>query len=97
MRKSTPPGRPGLVYPARGIGALWEQGGTPVPEAVAGVLGRSRALLLTEPATPASTTEIAARTGVPMPTVSHHLTALRAADLAVLHRTGRSVLYGGEV
>ncbi|MFC9281124.1 helix-turn-helix domain-containing protein [Streptomyces collinus] len=91
--QSTPPGQPGLVYPARGIGALWERGGTPVPEAVAGVLGRSRALLLTELAAPASTTEIAARTGMPMPTVSHHLTALRAAGLAVSHRTGRSVLY----
>jgi DNA-binding transcriptional ArsR family regulator len=50
-------------------------------------------LLLTELGTPASTTELAARTGMPTPTVSHHLTALRAAGLAVSHRAGRSVLY----
>jgi DNA-binding transcriptional ArsR family regulator len=30
---------------------------------------------------------------MPTPTVSHHLTALRAAGLAVSHRAGRSVLY----
>jgi biotin operon repressor len=91
--QSNPPSQPGLVYPARGIGTLWEQGGTPAPEALAGVLGRSRAVLLTELQTPASTTELAERTGMPAPTVSHHLTALRAAGLVVSHRTGRSVLY----
>jgi DNA-binding transcriptional ArsR family regulator len=91
--QSNPPSQPGLVYPARGIGTLWEQGGTPVPEAVAGVLGRSRAVLLTELEAPASTTELAERIGMPAPTVSHHLTALRAAGLVISHRTGRSVLY----
>ncbi|MGW1009294.1 DUF5937 family protein [Streptomyces termitum] len=91
--QSRPPAQPGLVYPARGIGTLWERGRAPVPEAVAGVVGRSRARLLAELGTPASTTELAERTGMPAPTVSHHLTALRAAGLAVSHRTGRSVLY----
>ncbi|MFF3317476.1 ArsR family transcriptional regulator [Streptomyces sp. NPDC003035] len=91
--QSTPPNQPGLVYPARGIGTLWERGRVPVPEAVAGVLGRSRALLLMELGAPASTTELAERTGMPTPTVSHHLTALRAAGLTVSHRAGRSVLY----
>ncbi|MER5862149.1 DUF5937 family protein [Kitasatospora sp. NPDC002040] len=91
--QSTPPRQPGLVYPPRGIATLWESGPDRTPDALAAVLGRSRARLLAELGSPASTTELAARTAMPAPTVSHHLTTLRAAGLAVSHRTGRSVLY----
>nr|WP_145908088.1 ArsR family transcriptional regulator [Kitasatospora viridis] len=82
-----------LCYPSRGVGVLWEQSSTPVPEAVAAVLGRSRALLLAELAVPASTTELAHRTGLAAGGVSQHLTALRAAGIVASHRSGRSVLY----
>ncbi|BFV58476.1 hypothetical protein KCMC57_up35800 [Kitasatospora sp. CMC57] len=91
--QSTPPRQPGLVYPPRGIAALWESPRDRAPDALAALLGRSRAGLLAELGYPASTTELAARTGMPAPTVSHHLTALRAAGLAVSHRTGRTVVY----
>ncbi|MFD9883340.1 DUF5937 family protein [Streptomyces alboflavus] len=89
-----PPEPPQLAYPARGTGALWERDhpGTGTA-ALAAVLGRSRALLLTELETPASTTELARRTGLSRAGVSQNLTALRDAGLASAHRAGRSVLY----
>jgi DNA-binding transcriptional ArsR family regulator len=89
--------RPGevvqLCYPSRGVGLLWEQGPAQVPEAVAAVLGRSRALLLAELSAPASTTELSHRTGMSAGGVSQHLTALRAAGIVASQRMGRSVLY----
>ncbi|MER6912341.1 winged helix-turn-helix domain-containing protein [Streptomyces sp. NPDC000594] len=86
-------GQPTLRYPPRGIGTLW--GGAPEPcsDALAGVLGRTRARLLAELVQPASTTDLARRIGVSAGGVSQHLTALRAAGLVSAHRTGRVVLY----
>jgi DNA-binding transcriptional ArsR family regulator len=92
--QTTPPRQPGLVHPARGVACLWENGpGTAVPNGLVRVFGRSRATLLAALDTPHSTTELAALTGMPAPTVSHHLKALHAAGLASSHRVGRSVLY----
>ncbi|WP_327676297.1 winged helix-turn-helix domain-containing protein [Kitasatospora sp. NBC_00458] len=86
-------GQPGLVYPPRGVATLWETVGAAVPDGLARVIGRTRARLLAELSAPASTTELAARTGLSPANVSHHLTALRGAGLAARHRTGRTVLY----
>ncbi|GIG61665.1 transcriptional regulator [Longispora fulva] len=88
-----PPEPPQLAYPARGTGTLWESRPLPRTDAVAAVLGRSRTLLLTELDAPASTTELARRTGISPSGVSQHLTALRDAGLVSAHRAGRSVLY----
>ncbi|MFJ1565735.1 transcriptional regulator [Streptomyces erythrochromogenes] len=90
-----PPDPPQLAYPARGIGALWEprpvvRGGS---GALAAVLGRSRSLLLAELDSPATTTELALRTGLSAAGVSQCLTALRGAGLVSAHRAGRCVLY----
>src|SRR5204863_4214491 len=85
--------QPTLRYPPRGVGTLWEHRPAPVPEALAAVLGRSRTLLLVELGDPASTTDLARRTGLSAGGVSQHLTALRAAGLVSAHRTGRFVLY----
>ncbi|MEH1164439.1 DUF5937 family protein [Micromonospora sp. CPCC 205539] len=82
---------PQLAYPARGLGTLWERP-TGTPEALAAVLGRGRARLLTELTAPVSTTELAQRTGMTAGGVSQHLTALRAAGLVVTHRRGRTML-----
>ncbi|MCA6091118.1 winged helix-turn-helix domain-containing protein [Streptomyces sp. SCA3-4] len=82
-----------IAYPARGIGSLWEQRSTAGTAALAAVLGRARTLLLTELGNPASTTELARRTGLSPAGVSQNLTALRDAGLVSAHRTGRSVLY----
>ncbi|MFI7355547.1 ArsR family transcriptional regulator [Streptomyces avidinii] len=89
----TPPEPPQLAYPARGTGSLWEPRPGARAEALAAVLGRSRTRLLTELETPASTTELARRTGLSAPGVSQYLTALREAGLVTAHRAGRSVLY----
>ncbi|MFH8342595.1 ArsR/SmtB family transcription factor [Streptomyces sp. AM6-12] len=87
------PDPPQLAYPARGVGSLWESRPVGRTDALAGVLGRSRTLLLTELETPASTTELARRTGLSAAAVSQCLTALRDAGLVSAHRAGRSVLY----
>jgi DNA-binding transcriptional ArsR family regulator len=87
------PWQPVLRYPPRGVARLWERDGADVSQALATVLGRSRTLLLTELDTPASTTDLARRTGLSTGGVSQHLTALRAAGLVSAHRTGRFVLY----
>ncbi|MQS10899.1 winged helix-turn-helix transcriptional regulator [Streptomyces kaniharaensis] len=88
-----PPDPPQLAYPARGIGTLWAARPGPSSDALAAVLGRSRTLLLIELAAPASTTELAHRTGLSPSAVSQYLTALRDAGLVSAHRAGRSVLY----
>ena len=87
------PWQPVLRYPPRGVARLWERDDATVSEALSAVLGRSRAALLTELDTPASTTDLARRTGLSAGGVSQHLTALRAAGLVSAHRTGRYVLY----
>ncbi|SCL52680.1 DNA-binding transcriptional regulator, ArsR family [Micromonospora eburnea] len=85
--------QPVLRYPARGVGTLWERGTAPASEALARVLGRTRATLLHELAVPSATTELARRCGLAAGTVSHHLTALRDAGLVGTHRAGRFLLY----
>ncbi|WP_017579263.1 ArsR/SmtB family transcription factor [Nocardiopsis valliformis] len=84
---------PTVRYPARGVGTLWERRTSAVPEALAGVLGRTRALLLSELDTPASHGDLARRTGRSKASVSEALTALRRAGLVSAHRTGRYVLH----
>ncbi|MEU2718225.1 helix-turn-helix domain-containing protein [Streptomyces sp. NPDC007205] len=91
--RTTLPDPPQLVYPARGIGSLWTARPVTRAGALSTVLGRSRALLLTDLETPASTTQLAHRTGLSPAAVSQYLTALRNAGLVSAHRAGRSVLY----
>lgn len=88
-----PPDPLQLAYPARGTGTLWATAAASGTGALAAVLGRSRTRLLTELAAPASTTELARRTGLSPSAVSQYLTALRDARLVSAHRAGRSVLY----
>lgn len=82
-----------LFYPSRGWGSVWARERPAVPEAVAAVLGRTRALLLAELSTPTSTSDLAGRTGLSAGGVNQHLTALRNAGIVSAHRSGRSVLY----
>jgi DNA-binding transcriptional ArsR family regulator len=91
--RTTPPDPPQLAYPARGVGSLWPTRPVTRTDTLSAVLGRSRALLLTELETPASTTQLAQRTGLSPAGVSQYLTALRRAGLVSAHRAGRSVLY----
>ncbi|SEK53989.1 ArsR/SmtB family transcription factor [Streptacidiphilus jiangxiensis] len=89
----TPPDPPQLAYAARGLGTLFDPPTVAGADALAAVVGRSRTVLLTELHSPASTTDLAARTGLSPAGVSQHLTALRQAGLVSAHRAGRSVLY----
>jgi DNA-binding transcriptional ArsR family regulator len=87
-----PPWQPTLIYPARGLELLWAPAAA-APEALARVLGRSRARLLVALDAPRSTTELARRLGLTPGAVSQHLGALRGAGLVTARRSGREVLY----
>jgi DNA-binding transcriptional ArsR family regulator len=87
------PWQPTLLYPARGVATLWESGGERTPEALANVIGRTRAALLAELDAPRSTTDVARLLGITAGGASQHLGALRAAGLVAGRREGRVVLY----
>lgn len=93
LTRAWPGDVPQLCYGARGVGTVFTRHHARPSDAVAAVIGRSRALLLAELAAPASTTELAERTGMSAGGVSEHLTALRGAGMVSAHRAGRSVLY----
>ncbi|MFD8754768.1 winged helix-turn-helix domain-containing protein [Kitasatospora sp. NPDC059577] len=95
LTRVLPPDPPQLIYPARGTATLWERrpDAAARTDALAGVLGRSRARLLAELDSPASTTELARRTGLSPAGVSQHVTALRTAGLTSAHRAGHAVLH----
>jgi DNA-binding transcriptional ArsR family regulator len=84
---------PHLIYPARGLGTLWETETSTPPTALASLIGRVRAQLLGLLETPTSSTELAVRLNVTPTAVNQHLRALRAAGLLISARHGRSVLY----
>src|SRR4051794_16648593 len=88
-----PPYAPFLVYPARGVGALWEPERPAPPEALAALLGARRASVLAALHAPRSTTELARSLDLSPGSVSQHLGVLRGAGLVNAHRVGRSVLY----
>lgn len=84
---------PAVVYPARGVAALWTTGPTAAPGSLARLLGRSRAAVLAALDEPASTTQLVAALGLTLGGTGDHLAALRAAGLVTRARAGRSVLY----
>ena len=86
------PWQPTVIYPARGVALLWEEA-APAPDALAKVLGRSRAALLIDLDAPRSTTDLAARHDMTPGGVSQHLTALRESGFVTAQRNGRAVLY----
>ncbi|MFI7339460.1 DUF5937 family protein [Streptomyces sp. NPDC050085] len=88
-----PPWQPTVAYPARGIGSLWTQPSGATPQALAGILGRRRADVLSALGAPTSTSALAHALGLAPSSVSAHLTALRAAGLLTAQRYGHQVLY----
>ncbi|HUY52510.1 MAG TPA: DUF5937 family protein [Streptosporangiaceae bacterium] len=88
-----PPAQPALAYPARGIAELWQPSRTGQSEALARLLGRTRAALLESLAEPASTHTLARRHGLAASTVSEHLSALRDARLVTGRRHRHAVMY----
>jgi DNA-binding transcriptional ArsR family regulator len=83
---------PAVIYSARGIHGLWQQGPRSSEDLIR-LIGRTRAALLTALAAPASTTGLAARTGIPVSSVSEHLSVLRANGLVSTTRTGRFLVH----
>ncbi|MGH3311589.1 MAG: helix-turn-helix domain-containing protein, partial [Streptomyces sp.] len=88
-----PPWQPAVIYPARGVGGLWQRPTHDSAKALARLLGANRAAVLNELEDPASTTSLAARLGLAPSSVSAHLTALRDAGLLTSRRVRHQVLY----
>ncbi|MEA2156149.1 MAG: hypothetical protein QOE11_2289 [Solirubrobacteraceae bacterium] len=84
--------QPTLVYPARGVGLLWEAG-VRADEAVGRLIGGTRARMLEALAAPISTTELSRRMGITPSATSQHLKTLAGAGLVSRSRAGREVLY----
>jgi DNA-binding transcriptional ArsR family regulator len=82
-----------VIYPARGVAALFEPGRVAAPGALADLLGRSRARLLVALAEPASTSQLAHARGLAVGAVGDHLAVLHRSGLVDRARAGRSVLY----
>ena len=96
---SEPPWQPTLIYPARGVGMLWERDEV-APDALAKLLGRNRAAVLLALDSPRTTTELAGLLALSGGGVSQQLSVLAEAGLVRGQRVRRHVLYsrtaGGE-
>lgn len=83
---------PAIIYAARGAFNVWEPGRGSERD-LERLLGRTRAILLRALAESASTTGLAARTGIPVSSVSEHLAVLRANGLMSTTRISRFLLH----
>jgi Family of unknown function (DUF5937)/Helix-turn-helix domain len=86
---------PSITYGPRGIGELWPQTPPrePTGDALAALLGRTRAAILRAVALPKATSDLAAELDQSMPAISAHLAVLRRAGLVSSWLAGRRVLY----
>ena len=89
----TDDGPPSVIYPVRGSATLWDPAPARGSGALADLLGTTRAGLLVALREPASSTELARRTGVSASAVNQHLRVLHDVGLLSRARHGRSVLY----
>ncbi|MFE6748608.1 DUF5937 family protein [Kitasatospora purpeofusca] len=84
---------PRVWYPVRGRATVWHTESAATPEALADLLGRTRARILTQLAEPAGTTDLARRLDLSPGTASQHLGVLHRAGLVTRARDGHTVLY----
>lgn len=90
---------PIILYPialdAGTMRGLWEpSAGATASPSLAALLGRTRAAVLDAVATgPCTTSELARRAAVSVPSASEHAAVLRDADLIVTRRVGKAVLH----
>ncbi|MFB4312161.1 DUF5937 family protein [Actinomadura sp. GTD37] len=82
-----------LMYRARGVAALWESREPRDADALAKLIGRTRADLLRLLAEPATTTWLSVRLRMSVGGVGDHLAVLLGSGLVARERSGRSVLY----
>jgi DNA-binding transcriptional ArsR family regulator len=85
--------QPMLVYPPRGVAALWQEPPAARPDPLAALVGRTRATLLATLDLPRTTSQLAAQLGLSPAAVSQHLQILKQAALVTARRRGRLVLY----
>lgn len=83
-------GRYAITYPATGTGIAPD---TSDDRALGRLLGPNRARVLRLLEAPASTTQLVARTGLPLGSVGGHLAVLLGAGIVTRRRSGREVLY----
>lgn len=88
-----PPVQPTLFYPVRGVGTLWPPAPARDPGALGDLVGATRAALLQALTEEASTSTLARRIGLGLPTTSTHLKVLRENGLVTSRRAGREVLH----
>lgn len=87
-----PPWLPTIAYPARGVAELWRAPQAP-PDALARLLGRTRALVLASLDRPLSTTALSGLLELSPAGASRHLLALRDGGLVSSARCGHEVRY----
>ncbi len=87
------PWQPTVIYPARGVGMLWDGEALAPPDALAKLLGRNRAAVLLALDSPRSTSELAGLLGVTGGGISQQLSVLAQAGLVTRQRVRRHVLY----
>jgi DNA-binding transcriptional ArsR family regulator len=85
------PWQPTLAYPPRGLATLWESEAPRPDQALAELVGGSKAAILQALEIPMTTTDLAARVGVTPGAVSQQLAQLRRAGIVDAHRSGRGV------
>jgi DNA-binding transcriptional ArsR family regulator len=90
---SEPPWPRAVIYPARGVGALWEAAPATDAGALGALIGPSRARVLRALASPASTTHLARDLNLALGATGDHLAVLLRAGLVDRARDGRSVIY----
>ncbi len=82
-----------IIYPARGVASFWQASTVASHDALADLIGRTRARLLLALASPASTTQLARVCGLAVGAVGDHLRVMLRAGLLRTARSGRSVIY----
>lgn len=88
------PTPPSILYPARGLHALWSTAGAaPAPAELGELIGHTRATLLASLDVPRTTAELGRREALTAATVSYHLAILHRTGLVARRRTGRRVVY----
>jgi DNA-binding transcriptional ArsR family regulator len=93
MLVTEPPWQPTLIYPARGVGMLWEPQPERPADALAKLIGRNRAALLLALDRPRSTSDLAGAFGFSNGGISQQLAVLSDAGLVSRRRVNRHVLY----
>lgn len=84
---------PRILYPARGRATVWHTEAAAPPQALADLLGSTRARILTLLTEPSSTTDLARRLALSQGAVNQHLGILYRTGLVTRARHGHLVLY----